>query len=218
MNHAAVRFDAISSRALDRLLDKLRHEGIRDERVLEAMQRVPRHHFVEEGLQLRAYDDIALPIGFQQTISQPYVVARMLELLLAGREPGRTLEVGVGCGYQTALLAQLAPEVYGIERIRALFGLARENLRPFRFAHVRLKHGDGMLGLPEVAPFDSIIVAAAAPVVPPALVEQLSLGGRLVMPVGDAVQSLRVVDRTSSGIVLSEHEPVRFVPLLGGVG
>ncbi|MFC4487042.1 MULTISPECIES: protein-L-isoaspartate(D-aspartate) O-methyltransferase [Tepidiphilus] len=218
MNHAAVRFDAISSRALDRLLDKLRHEGIRDERVLEAMQRVPRHHFVEEGLQLRAYDDIALPIGFQQTISQPYVVARMLELLLAGREPGRTLEVGVGCGYQTALLAQLAPEVYGIERIRALFDLARENLRPFRFAHVRLKHGDGMLGLPEVAPFDSIIVAAAAPVVPPALVEQLSLGGRLVMPVGDAVQSLRVVDRTSSGIVLSEHEPVRFVPLLGGVG
>jgi protein-L-isoaspartate(D-aspartate) O-methyltransferase len=218
MNHAAVRFDTISSRALDRLLDKLRHEGIRDERVLEAMQRVPRHHFVEEGLQLRAYDDIALPIGFQQTISQPYVVARMLELLLAGREPGRTLEVGVGCGYQTALLAQLAPEVYGIERIRALFDLARENLRPFRFAHVRLKHGDGMLGLPEVAPFDSIIVAAAAPVVPPALVEQLSLGGRLVMPVGDAVQSLRVVDRTSSGIVLSEHEPVRFVPLLGGVG
>jgi protein-L-isoaspartate(D-aspartate) O-methyltransferase len=218
MNHTAVRFDTISSRALDRLLDKLRHEGIRDERVLEAMQRVPRHHFVEEGLQLRAYDDIALPIGFQQTISQPYVVARMLELLLVGREPGRTLEVGVGCGYQTALLAQLAPEVYGIERIRALFDLARENLRPFRFAHVRLKHGDGMLGLPEVAPFDSIIVAAAAPVVPPALVEQLSLGGRLVIPVGDAVQSLRVVDRTSSGIVLSEHEPVRFVPLLGGVG
>lgn len=141
----------------------------------------------------------------------------MLELLLAGREPGRTLEVGVGCGYQTALLAQLAPEVYGIERIRALFDLARENLRPFRFAHVRLKHGDGMMGLAEVAPFDSIIVAAAAPVVPPALVEQLAEGGRLVMPVGDTVQTLRVVDRTTTGIVISEHDPVRFVPLLSGV-
>lgn len=217
MNRAPVRFDGISARALERLLENLRHEGIRDERVLEAMRRVPRHHFVEEGLQPRAYDDIALPIGFQQTISQPYVVARMLELLLAGREPGRTLEVGVGCGYQTALLAQLAPEVYGIERIRALFDLARENLRPFRFAHVRLKHGDGMMGLAEVAPFDSIIVAAAAPVVPPALVEQLAEGGRLVMPVGDTVQTLRVVDRTTTGIVISEHDPVRFVPLLSGV-
>lgn len=217
MNRAPVRFDGISARALERLLENLRHEGIRDERVLEAMRRVPRHHFVEEGLQPRAYDDIALPIGFQQTISQPYVVARMLELLLAGREPGRTLEVGVGCGYQTALLAQFAPEVYGIERIRALFDLARENLRPFRFAHVRLKHGDGMMGLAEVAPFDSIIVAAAAPVVPPALVEQLAEGGRLVMPVGDTVQTLRVVDRTTTGIVISEHDPVRFVPLLSGV-
>lgn len=217
MNRAPVRFDGISARTLERLLENLRHEGIRDERVLEAMRRVPRHHFVEEGLQPRAYDDIALPIGFQQTISQPYVVARMLELLLAGREPGRTLEVGVGCGYQTALLAQLAPEVYGIERIRALFDLARENLRPFRFAHVRLKHGDGMMGLAEVAPFDSIIVAAAAPVVPPALVEQLAEGGRLVMPVGDTVQTLRVVDRTTTGIVISEHDPVRFVPLLSGV-
>lgn len=142
----------------------------------------------------------------------------MLELLLAGREAGRTLEVGVGCGYQTALLAQLAPEVYGIERIRALFELARKNLRPFRLAHVRLKHGDGMLGLPEVAPFDSIIVAAAAPVVPAALIEQLAEGGRLVMPVGDAAQTLRVVDRTSAGLVIVEHDPVRFVPLLGGVG
>ena len=218
MSTAPARLDAISARALERLLEKLRHEGIRDERVLEAMRRVPRHHFVEEGLQLRAYDDIALPIGFQQTISQPYVVARMLELLLAGREAGRTLEVGVGCGYQTALLAQLAPEVYGIERIRALFELARKNLRPFRLAHVRLKHGDGMLGLPEVAPFDSIIIAAAAPVVPAALIEQLAEGGRLVMPVGDAAQTLRVVDRTSAGLVIAEHDPVRFVPLLGGVG
>lgn len=218
MNRVPVRFDGISARALERLLENLRHEGIRDERVLEAMRRVPRHHFVEEGLQPRAYDDIALPIGFQQTISQPYVVARMLELLLAGREAGRTLEVGVGCGYQTALLAQLSPEVYGIERIRALFELARENLRPFRLAHVRLKHGDGMLGLEEVAPFDSIIVAAAAPVVPPALVEQLAEGGRLVMPVGDTVQTLRVVDRTTTGIVIAEHDPVRFVPLLNGVG
>lgn len=217
MNRVPVRFDGISARALERLLENLRHEGIRDERVLEAIRRVPRHHFVEEGLQPRAYDDIALPIGFQQTISQPYVVARMLELLLAGREAGRTLEVGVGCGYQTALLAQLSPEVYGIERIRALFELARENLRPFRLAHVRLKHGDGMLGLAEVAPFDSIIVAAAAPVVPPALVEQLAEGGRLVMPVGDTVQTLRVVDRTTTGIVISEHDPVRFVPLLSGV-
>lgn len=149
-------------RARVRMVERLRTQGIRDERVLAAMQSVPRHMFVEEGLGYSAYDDTPLPIGFQQTISQPFVVARMIELLRAGRELGRTLEVGAGCGYQAAVLSQLATEVYAVERIRPLLDRARANLRPLRLPNVRLKLADGSLGLPEAAPFDSIIVAAAA--------------------------------------------------------
>ncbi len=177
---------------------------------------MPRHAFVEEGLAFSAYDDTPLPIGFQQTISQPFVVARMIELLRAGRELGRTLEVGAGCGYQAAVLSQLATEVYAVERIRPLLDRARANLRPLRLPNVRLKLADGSLGLPEAAPFDSIIVAAAAIGVPPALKAQLAPGGRLIVPVGGADQRLLLVERQGNVFRESWYEAVRFVPLLAG--
>lgn len=205
-----------ATRARARMVDRLRGQGIRDERVLAAMQAVPRHQFVEEGLAYSAYDDTPLPIGFQQTISQPFVVARMIELLRAGRELGRTLEVGAGCGYQAAVLAQLASEVYAVERIRPLLDRARANLRPLRLPNVRLKLADGSLGLAEAAPFDSIIVAAAAIGLPPALKEQLAPGGRLIVPVGSAEQRLLLVERQGNVFRESWYEAVRFVPLLAG--
>ncbi|MHB1372551.1 MAG: protein-L-isoaspartate(D-aspartate) O-methyltransferase [Thauera sp.] len=205
-----------AARARARMVERLRTQGIRDERVLAAMQAVPRHAFVEEGLAFSAYDDTPLPIGFQQTISQPYVVARMIELLRAGRELGRTLEVGAGCGYQAAVLSLVASEVYAIERIRPLLDRARANLRPLRLPNVRLKLADGSLGLSEAAPFDSIIVAAAAIGVPPALKEQLAPGGRLIVPVGGAEQRLLLIERQGNVFRESWYEAVRFVPLLGG--
>lgn len=205
-----------AARARARMVERLRTQGIRDERVLAAMQAVPRHAFVEEGLAFSAYDDTPLPIGFQQTISQPYVVARMIELLRTGRELGRTLEVGAGCGYQAAVLSRLASEVYAIERIRPLLDRARANLRPLRLPNVRLKLADGSLGLSEAAPFDSIIVAAAAIGVPPALKEQLAPGGRLIVPVGGAEQRLLLIERQGNVFRESWYEAVRFVPLLGG--
>ncbi len=205
-----------AARARARMVERLRTQGIRDERVLAAMQAVPRHAFVEEGLAFSAYDDTPLPIGFQQTISQPFVVARMIELLRAGRELGRTLEVGAGCGYQAAVLSLLASEVYAIERIRPLLDRARANLRPLRLPNVRLKLADGSLGLSEAAPFDSIIVAAAAIGVPPALKEQLASGGRLIVPVGGAEQRLLLIERQGNLFREGWYEAVRFVPLLGG--
>lgn len=199
------------------MVDRLRKQGIRDEGVLAAMQAVPRHLFVEEGLAYSAYDDTPLPIGFQQTISQPYIVARMIELLRAGRELGRTLEVGAGCGYQAAVLSQLATEVFAVERIRLLLERGKANLRPLRLPNVRLKLADGSLGLPEAAPFDSIIVAAAAIGLPPALKVQLAPGGRLVVPVGNGgEQRLLLVERHGNVFRESWHEAVRFVPLLAG--
>ncbi|ATE59374.1 protein-L-isoaspartate(D-aspartate) O-methyltransferase [Thauera sinica] len=205
-----------ATRARARMVERLRGQGIRDERVLAAMQVVPRHQFVEEGLAYSAYDDTPLPIGFQQTISQPFVVARMIELLRAGRELGKTLEVGAGCGYQAAVLAQLATEVYAVERIRPLLDRARANLRPLRLPNVRLKLADGSLGLAEAAPFDSIIVAAAAIGLPQALKEQLAPGGRLIVPVGSSEQRLLLVERQGNMFRESWHEAVRFVPLLAG--
>ncbi len=205
-----------AARARARMVERLRTQGIRDERVLAAMQAVPRHQFVEEGLAYSAYDDTPLPIGFQQTISQPFVVARMIELLRSGRELGRTLEVGAGCGYQAAVLSQLATEVFAVERIRSLLDRARANLRPLRLPNVRLKLADGSLGLPEAAPFDSIIVAAAAIGLPPALKEQLSPGGRLIVPVGASEQRLLLVERQGNVFRESWYEAVRFVPLLAG--
>lgn len=200
-----------------RMIERLKSQGIRDERVLNAMQAVPRHLFVQEALATRAYEDTALPLGFQQTISQPYIVARMIEILCAGRELGKTLEIGAGCGYQAAVLAQLATEVYAVERIRGLLELAKNNLRHLRLPHVRLKCADGHLGLQAAAPYDSIIVAAAASQMPQALLDQLAEGGRLAIPIGQQQQTLVVVDRTPTGFKETRVEAVRFVPLLPGV-
>jgi protein-L-isoaspartate(D-aspartate) O-methyltransferase len=207
-----------SQRTRDRMIARLRERGIGDETVLAAMAAVPRHLFVDAALASRAYEDTALPIGFEQTISQPFVVARMLEAARAGRELSRVLEVGTGCGYQAAVLAQLAREAYSIERIAALAEKARANLRGLRIPNLRLVHGDGCKGLPEVAPFDAIVVAAAAPEVPRALADQLGRGGRLVIPVGTAMQELRVVERTASGFRESRLDEVKFVPLRVGKG
>jgi protein-L-isoaspartate(D-aspartate) O-methyltransferase len=207
-----------SQRTRARMIERLREEGICDERVLNAMAQVPRHLFVGEALAHRAYEDTALPLILGQTISQPYVVARMIEILLAGRESlGKTLEVGAGCGYQAAVLGVLTRQVYAVERLAPLLDKARENLRAAKLSHIRLKHADGMLGLPEAAPFDTIIVAAAAPSVPRTLLGQLAPGGRLMLPLGTLDQTLALIERNAQGIVESRFDPVRFVPLLPGV-
>ena len=208
-----------SQRTRARMVERLREQGITDARVLEAMAGVPRHLFVEEALASRAYEDSALPIGFGQTISQPYVVARMIECLVQNREPGKVLEVGTGCGYQAAVLASVADEVYSIERIRELLERARANLRELRLKNLRLAHGDGAAGLEKAAPFDSIILAAAASGLPQALLRQLAPGGRMILPLRDAgadAQRLVLVERGAGGYTETTLDPVRFVPLLAG--
>jgi protein-L-isoaspartate(D-aspartate) O-methyltransferase len=207
-----------SQRTRARMIERLREQGIRDERVLAAMAAVPRHVFVGEALAHRAYEDTALPLILGQTISQPYVVARMLELLLAGRDSlGKALEVGAGCGYQAAVLGMLTKQVFAVERLAPLLDRARANLRQAKLSHVRLKHADGTIGLPEAAPFDTIVVAAAAPSVPAALKAQLAAGGRLMLPLGVTEQSLCLIERTAQGFVENRFEAVRFVPMLSGV-
>ena len=205
-----------SQRTRDRMIASLRKNGIVDEVVLAAMREVPRHLFVEEAIASRAYDDTALPIGFEQTISQPYVVARMIAALRSGEKLGRVLEVGTGCGYQAAVLATISREVYSMERIAALLEKARSNLRPMRLANLRLTYGDGAKGLPEAAPFDAIILAAATPGIPRALLDQLAPGGRLVAPVGADEQELVLVENRREGFVETRLDAVRFVPLRGG--
>ncbi len=205
-----------SQRTRDRMIARLREKGIVDETVLAAMREVPRHLFVEEAIASRAYEDTALPIGFEQTISQPYVVARMIAALRVGDKLGRVLEVGTGCGYQAAVLAAIAREVYSMERIAALLEKARVNLRPLRLANLRLTYGDGAKGLPEAAPFDAIILAAATPDIPRALLDQLAPGGRLVAPVGSDEQELVLVENRLEGFVQTRLDAVRFVPLRGG--
>lgn len=204
-------------RARARMIERLREQGIADVRVLTAMNQVPRHLFVQEALASRAYEDTALPLGCQQTISQPYVVARMIELLAHGRDLGKTLEVGAGCGYQAAVLSCMAKEVYAIERIRTLIERAKDNLRPLRLPNLRLKYGDGSVGLPEAAPFDTIIVAAGTASVPKPLVDQLAPLGRLILPLGGVDQTLLMVERLADGrLKESRYDAVRFVPLLAG--
>jgi protein-L-isoaspartate(D-aspartate) O-methyltransferase len=205
-----------SQRTRDRMVARLRDKGIRDEAVLAAIAAVPRHIFIEEALASRAYEDTALPIGFEQTISQPFVVARMLEVLGAQGRLGTVLEVGTGCGYQAAVLAQLAKEVYSVERIAGLLDKARSNLRSMRLSNLRLVHADGNQGLPEAAPFDGIIVAAAARGVPPALLQQLASGGRMIVPVGAHNQALCLIEKTSTGLTEKWLDPVHFVPLRSG--
>ena len=207
-----------SQRARNRLVDQLRGMGIRNEVVLEVMRTTPRHLFVDEALASRAYENTALPIGFGQTISQPYIVAAMTEALFASGSLERVLEVGAGCGYQSAVLAQLSGRVFSIERIAALANKLRSRLHELRINNVRVRHGDGFLGWPEHAPFDAILVAAAPVGIPEPLLQQLALGGRLIIPVGRAgSQELRLVTRTASGFEDTVLERVSFVPLLDGV-
>ena len=205
-----------SQRTRMRMVERLREQGIRDETVLAAMGEVPRHIFIDEALASRAYEDLSLPIGFGQTISAPLTVARMLELARGGRPPMKALEIGTGCGYQAAVLARIAKEVFSVERIAALLGRARRSLRELRTGNVKLKHADGNFGLPDLAPFDLIVMAAAAPEVPEALTAQLEVGGRLVMPIGTREQRLVLIERTDKGLVETRLEDVHFVPLLPG--
>ena len=210
-----------------RMVQRLRAIGVVNEAVLTALGRVPRHHFVDTALVTQAYEDTSLPIGHGQTISKPSVVARMVELLFGGVNAGRSghlgrvLEVGTGCGYQAAVLAALGQQVVSVERLKPLHDKARELLAQLRPAHLRLVYGDGMLGHPPNAPYDSIIAAAGGDALPPAWLEQLAVGGRLVSPVrraGTSQQVLVVVDRAEHGYQHSVFEVVNFVPLRSGLG
>ena len=195
--------------------------GVKHAKTLDAIATVPRHAFMDAGLHPQAYEDSALPIGHQQTISKPSVVARMIELLHKSKQPlNKVLEIGTGCGYQAAVLSLLANEVFSIERIRPLHDLARDNLRPFRIKNLRLIYGDGILGLPQAAPFDSIILAAAGLGIPDALLDQLAIGGRLVAPVARNAkeQQLLLIERVSSHrYQRTALDEVFFVPLQSGV-
>lgn len=204
-----------SRRTRDRLIQRLREEGIRDERVLEAIRNVPRHVFVDEALASRAYEDTALPIGHGQTISQPYIVARMTQALIGGERPKKVLEVGTGSGYQTAVLAGLVDEIYSVERLEPLMKLARKRLREIGCRNVHVKLSDGSWGWKEHAPYDAIIVTAAPAEVPAPLLEQLAPGGRLVIPVGGpAMQELLLVQHTDKGLTQERLDLVNFVPLV----
>jgi protein-L-isoaspartate(D-aspartate) O-methyltransferase len=205
-----------SQRTRDRLVQRLREHGIRDERVLAVIRDVPRHIFIDEALAHRAYEDTALPIGHGQTISQPFIVALMTQTLLDVPR-ARVLEIGTGSGYQTAVLAALVGRVYTVERIAPLLERARDRFRALKLRNVRTKYDDGNLGWADQGPYDGIIVTAAARVTPEPLIEQLAAGGRLVIPVGDErSQELKVIDRTDDGVREESLEYVRFVPLLRG--
>lgn len=205
-----------SQRTRERMVSRLREQGIRDEVVLGAMNAIPRHIFVDEALSIRAYEDVSLPIGYGQTISQPYIVARMTEILRSGSPLGKVLEIGTGCGYQTAVLSKVAQEVYSVERISPLLMKARSNLRELRARNVKVKHADGHFGIPDLAPFDGIIVTAGATHIPNELLQQLAMGGRMVIPVGTQEQTLVLVERLQEEFRQTKLEAVKFVPLLGG--
>ena len=217
---SALSSPLVSERARKAMVERVASQGVRDAVVLGAMENVPRHLFMEPALASQAYIDASLPIGCQQTISQPYIVARMIEIMRNNGNAGkldRVLEIGTGCGYQAAVLSRVAKEVYSIERIRFLHELAKSNLRALRIPNLRLHYGDGMLGLPQVAPFDGIILAAAGMEVPQALLEQLTIGGRLVAPVGGSQQVLQLVERTTaSRWATTVLEDCHFVPLRPG--
>ena len=207
-----------SQRSRNRLVERLREMGIASETVLDTIRNTPRHIFVDEALSSRAYDNTALPIGHNQTISQPYIVARMVEALLEEKSPATVLEVGTGCGYQTAILSRLVPKVYSIERIDALLNRARENFIRLGCTNIRTKHTDGNLGWPDHGPYEGIIVSAAPNEVPGKLLEQLAPGGRLVIPVGrSGEQELLSIVREESGYSERRLDWVSFVPMLEGI-
>jgi len=206
-----------SRRTRDRLIARLREQGVEDERVLDVVRDTPRHIFIDEALSHRAYEDTALPIGFNQTISQPYSVARMTELLLAEGPLNNVLEVGTGSGYQTAVLAQLVDQVFSVERIKPLQDKARKRLQLLKLRNVQLMHSDGGMGWPAKAPFDGILVTAAPEEVPSELLAQLAVGGRLIIPVGGRKQELKLIVRTGEdSFDTNVVEAAKFVPLLSG--
>lgn len=206
-----------SQRTRARMVERLREQGIRDEAVLTAMNSVPRHIFVDEALASRAYDDVSLPLGFGQTISNPKTVARMVELLNSSGSLKRVLEIGTGCGYQAAVLSKVSREVYTIERLAPLLAKARTALRELNIHNVKLRHGDGYLGYREGAPFDGIVLAAAATQVPKALLGQLAVGGKMVLPLGGRDQHLCVIERNEQGYIETIMDAVKFVPLVPGI-
>jgi protein-L-isoaspartate(D-aspartate) O-methyltransferase len=206
-----------SQRTRDRLVRRLREEGISNEQVLSIIRNTPRHIFVDEALASRSYEDTALPIGYGQTISQPYVVARMTSVLLETGPLNRVLEIGTGSGYQAAVMAPLAGEVYSVERIRPLLDQARRRLMELQLRNVRLKYSDGSWGWPEFATYDAIIATAAPESLPESLLEQLAMGGRLVMPIGNrSEQQLILLTKTPNGYEREVLDQVMFVPMLGG--
>jgi protein-L-isoaspartate(D-aspartate) O-methyltransferase len=207
-----------SQRSRDRLVAQLRDMDIQSDAVLEAIKNTPRHIFIDEALASRAYDNIALPIGHNQTISQPYIVARMVEALLEGETPAKVLEIGTGCGYQTAILSKVVRRVYTIERIEALLSRARQRFRDLKCRNIRSKYGDGSLGWPEYAPYDGIIVSAAPMGVPSVLLQQLQSHGKLIIPVGrSGEQELLSIQRMEDGFKERRLDWVSFVPLIEGV-
>ncbi len=206
-----------SQRTRDRLCQQLRDMGIQSAEVLDVIRNMPRHIFVDEALASRAYENTALPIGYGQTISQPYIVARMTEILVATGPLNKVLEIGAGCGYQTAVLSHFAKTIYSIERIEGLVKRMRANMRALQLLNVHGRHGDGFEGWPQLAPFDAILVAAAPATIPTALTQQLSVGGRLIIPVGEAGdQELLLITNTREGLVEQTLDKVSFVPLLEG--
>lgn len=217
MKHDFSGIGMTSARTRGRMVDRLRQQGIRNEEVLGVMANTPRHIFVDEALSHRAYDDVSLPIGLGQTISQPYIVARMVELAVGAAKRDKVLEVGTGCGYQTLVLAQLFKTVYSVERLAQLLDKARQRLHELRIRNTRLRHGDGFVGLPDAGEFDAILMAAAPTYVPEALLAQLAIGGRMVFPIGNVDQELRIIERTETAFIESKLEKVRFVPMLPGL-
>ena len=207
-----------SRRTRERMIDRLVEQGISSHKILDAMRNVPRHLFMDDALASRAYEDTALPIGYGHTISQPYIVAKMTELLLDHRHMKNVLEIGTGCGYQTAVLAQLVDYVYSVERIEPLYKQAKNRLWDLQVRNVSYLHSDGGWGWPEKAPYDGILVAAAPTEIPQALLEQMAVGGIMLIPIGKerAVQELQRVIRTQTGYEIESLEPVSFVPFLSG--
>ena len=208
-----------SQRTRDRLIQRLQQQGIYDKRVLEVMRKVPRHLFVDEALAQRAYEDIALPIGYGQTISQPYIVAQMTQLLLEDGMPKSVLEIGTGCGYQTAVLASIVPQVYSVERIEALYQQAKQRMTELEIYNVQLRHTDGIGGWPNTSyRFDRIIMTAACTEIPDALIEQLAEGGIMVLPFDNGIdQTMTKITRGREGLIKESLEKVAFVPLLPGL-
>lgn len=206
-----------SQRTRLRMVERLRTQGIADEVILSVIGSIPRHLFIEEALASRAYEDVSLPINYGQTISSPWIVARMSELLRNNELLEKVLEIGTGCGYQTAVLAQIAEKVYSIERIGPLLTRTRIRLQQLQIRNIHLRHADGLYGFIEAAPFDGIIMTAAATHIPASLLEQLDVGGRMIFPKGTQKQNLCMIERTEAGYSETILEEVNFVPLLSGV-